>query len=258
MDIFFEIHSDIPREGPGLTEATKTAFDIVYLDMVGTSKPPDGELRVLDIGCGPGMQTLDLVSHISSKVPVRITAIDTHQPFLETLSEKAKALNLDNMIEPINMSMFEIDLDKKSFDIVWSEGAIYIMGFEKGLASWKEYLKSDGYMLVSELSWLVNDPSNRIKEFWDNEYPAMMTTEENLKIIRDSGLEVVGHFVLPKAGWWDNYYTPLQERLNMLKVKYNGNTQALNAIEGTQMEIDMHNEYCESYGYVFYIIKNRI
>lgn len=31
------------------------------------------------------------------------------------------------------MSMFEMDFEPESFDLIWSEGSIYIAGFQTGL-----------------------------------------------------------------------------------------------------------------------------
>ena len=58
-----------------------------------------------------------------------IHPIDTHQPFLEKLKQRAQAEGLSDKITAVNMSMFALDFEAKSFDAIWSEGAIYIMGF---------------------------------------------------------------------------------------------------------------------------------
>jgi tRNA G46 methylase TrmB len=50
--IFFEVHNDLPREGPGDNKSTRKA----YLTLPVILEKP----RVLDIGCGPGMQTVEL------------------------------------------------------------------------------------------------------------------------------------------------------------------------------------------------------
>ena len=70
---FWEVHSNLPREGPGDNESTKKA----YLMLKDLPENP----RILDIGCGPGMQTIELAKLSGGQ----IVAVDNHQPFLEQL-----------------------------------------------------------------------------------------------------------------------------------------------------------------------------
>ena len=52
MEYFFELFGDLPRQGPGCGEATLRALELLK------DLPP--QPKVLDIGCGSGMQTLIL------------------------------------------------------------------------------------------------------------------------------------------------------------------------------------------------------
>src|SRR5262249_11799155 len=54
-------------------------------------------------------------------------------------------------------SMSALDFPDASFDLIWSEGAIYVMGFAEGLRAWKRLLKPHGAIAVTELSWLGPD-----------------------------------------------------------------------------------------------------
>jgi len=92
-DIFFEIFDELPRQGPGTHKATQKAFRLTNL----WSKA----IQVLDIGCGTGAQTLTLAKLIKGK----IIATDTHQPYLDQLSQKAKQENLSDKIICKNMNM---------------------------------------------------------------------------------------------------------------------------------------------------------
>lgn len=131
MEVFFEIHSDNPREGPGDNESTRKAYSFL--------KDLPVEPRILDIGCGPGMQTVELAK-ISRG---HIVALDNHKPFLVQLKHLSQAEGVANQIEALNRSMFEMDFDEKSFDVIWSEGAIYFYGFEQGLIDWRPLLKKE-------------------------------------------------------------------------------------------------------------------
>lgn len=243
MSIFWEIHQDLPREGPGDNAFTRKAFEMI------TGLPP--QPRILDIGCGPGMQTIELAL-ISNG---RITAVDNHRPFLDVLSQRTQAAGLSGRIETLNQSMFSLDFPKNGFDLIWSEGAIYIMGFRKGLCEWREFLKPHGYIAVSECSWLKRNPPEDLKGFWDTAYPGMVSIEENSRIIQDCGYSEMGHFVLPESAWWQDYYDPLIQRVKMLREKYAGDPEAQGELDNELEEIEIYRKYHEYYGYVFYVMQ---
>jgi ubiquinone/menaquinone biosynthesis C-methylase UbiE len=243
MDIFFELHQDLPREGPGDNPSTRKALAL----LVGLPPRP----LILDIGCGPGMQTVELARCTNGK----IIAIDTHQPFLEKLKQRAQAEGLSDKITTINMSMFALDFEAKSFDAIWSEGAIYIMGFEQGLRACQSLLKPGGYVTVSEICWLRPQPPSEVQTFWAANYPGMRTVEENLEIVRAAGYREVGHFVLPPSAWWEGYYTPQEARIAMLRTKYRDDVEAIQLLDESQLEIDLYWKYSDWYGYVFYIMQ---
>ncbi len=244
MSVFFEIHQDNPREGPGDNISTCRAFEMIQ----GLLPQPH---IILDIGCGPGMQTLEL-ARISNG---RITAVDTHQPFLDQLKQRAVEAGVADRIEVLNQSMFALDLPANSFDLIWSEGAIYIIGFRQGLKEWREYLKPRGYLAVTEIVWLKPNPPDILRRFWETNYPSMTTIKGNLDIIRDSGYAEIGNFVLPESAWWEDYYLPVMKRISMLRAKYAGISEVLQELDAQQAEIAMYRKYHDYYGYVFYIMK---
>ncbi len=246
MNIFFEIHQNIPREGPGDAESTQKAYAMI------PDLPP--QPQILDIGCGPGMQTMDLLN-VTDGI---IVALDNHQPFLDTLQRNVEKAGLAHRIEEVHGDMFSLDetFKKYAFDLLWSEGAIYIIGFETGLKTWKPLLKRDGYMAVSEISWLEPYIPKDVKTFWDQEYPAMQDIESNLKTIEETGYTNIGHFTLPESAWWTHYYIPLGKRLSMLRQMYQNNAAALKILDMVQAEIEMYRRDSQYYGYVFYIMQN--
>jgi len=135
--LFWSVHRDLPREAPGDDAATQRAFS-----MLGDL--PDRP-EILDFGCGPGAQTLALAQASQA----HITAVDTHQPFLDDLTRRASLTGVADRIVPIKMTMFDLAFDQP-FDVLWSEGAIYIIGFEAGLKAWRPLLKPGGYVAVTE------------------------------------------------------------------------------------------------------------
>lgn len=241
MDIFWEIHSGLPREGPGDSASTARAF------AAASDLPP--QPKILDIGCGPGMQTLDLAKLSGGE----IIAIDFHQPFLDELIRRAKEAGVAAQIQARKLSMFEMDFEREQFDLVWSEGAIYIMGFEAGFKTCHPFLKPGGYMAVTEASWFQPNPPGEIADFWIKNYPGMGTIEENIQRLEGQGYRLVEHFHLPDSSWWDNYYNPLAKRVAMLKEKYADNDDALYVLDEELEEIELFRKYSNYYGYEFYI-----
>ena len=241
MDIFWEIHSGLPREGPGDSESTARAY--VAIPNL-PSKP-----KILDIGCGPGMQTLDLAKLSRGE----ITAIDFHQPFLDELVRRAKETGLEKHIQAHKLSMFEMDFAPEQFDLIWSEGAIYIMGFEQGFKTSHSFLKPGGYMAVTEASWFKPNPPREALDFWKTAYPEMGTIDENIQRLERQRYKLVDHFPLPDSSWWDNYYKPLADRIDMLRKKYSGNIEAQKLLDEENAEIDLFRKYSKYYGYEFYI-----
>lgn len=150
--VFWEVHSGLPREGPGDNESTRKA----YLMLKGLPENP----CILDIGCGPGMQTIELAKLSNG----RIDAFDNHQPFLEDLKRRAEKEGVSKKIRTVNGDMFALNYENSSFDLIWSEGAIYIIGFEKGLREWRNLLTNKRYLVVSEVSWLKPDPPEEVKK----------------------------------------------------------------------------------------------
>ena len=242
MNIFFEVHQDLPREGPG--DETSTLRALHYLKDL-----PDSP-SFLDIACGPGDQTMVLASHSNG----HFTAIDTHQPFLDNLARRANQAGLNERIKPLNISMFELQFTNQ-FDVIWSEGAIYIIGFAEGLKAWRRFVKPGGYVAVTELSWIRSDCPVEIADYWKTEYPGMSTVEQNLKNVQAARYQLLEYFTLPENAWWDKYYLPMEARINMLREKYRNNIDIQHELDTHAREIDMYKKYSAWYGYVFYVMK---
>jgi SAM-dependent methyltransferase len=242
LNIFFEIHDGLPRQGPGNAESTTRAFSML------AGGPAN---KILDVGCGPGEQTVELAGLSGGEV----TGLDLREAFLDELRTKASAAGLDERIKGVQGSMFEMPFEKESFDVIWSEGAIYIIGFERGLREWKRFLKPQGFMVASHLSWLRPNAPKRPRLYWERNFSAMASIDGNLGIAEAAGYESVGHFVLPESAWWDEYYGPEEEKLRRLREKYKEDGEALAVIENAQEEIDLYRDYPGYYGYVFYILK---
>jgi ubiquinone/menaquinone biosynthesis C-methylase UbiE len=215
--------------------------------------------EVLDIGCGPGAQTLVLADALSSggKPAPRITAVDLHAPYLQRLEAGARERGFENRIKTVACRMEELPFEHGSFDLIWSEGAVYIIGFEEGLTLWSRFLKPRGYLAVSEISWLrpVYDIPDAPRSFWSKAYPSMATVPENIRRAEKAGFSLIGAYTLPESDWLDSYYVPLEKRLGELQERHADDRDMREVIEGELEEIELYRHYGSYYGYVFYVFR---
>jgi len=246
LDIIYEVfNADLPRQGPGDNESTKNAFS--YL----TELP--SEPCILDVGCGNGMQTLELARLTNG----RIIALDNHQPYLDELDKRVKTMNFSHRIITTNQSMLDMKFDVNRFDIIWSEGAAYIYGFEKALEDWQVFLKEKGYLVISELCWFKENAPKEIYDYLMSEYPVMKSVKENKITINSKGLNLISQFNIPESSWWDNYYIPVGKNINKLHKKYQNDNETLELLELFSVEIEMFRNYSEYYGYTFFIMRKK-
>lgn len=242
-ELFFELFEGMPRLGPGTDRATLQA-----LSRIKTNKQ---EKKVLDIGCGTGAQTFVLAKKLKGKV----LALDTHQPFLDKIESQAKKEKLRARIKTVCMDMKNLICKQGSLDLVWAEGSIYIVGFEKGLKIILPMMKDGACAVFSDMNYLRNDPPAELNAFLQKECPDMISIEENIALIETSSFELIDHFKLGKDGHWLNYYKPLQQRVVEFTAKYNDLPQARKIADEMQHEIDLYRKYSDYYGYVFYIMR---
>jgi ubiquinone/menaquinone biosynthesis C-methylase UbiE len=237
-DVFLDLQRGLPRQGPGSEESTFKALSLC------TGLPE--RLAILDIGCGPGRQTVALAQTLADS---HITAVDLHPEYLDELKDHVQAARVADRIDRVAADMQALPFPSQRFDLIWAEGAAYIMGFEQALVAWRRWLKSGGCLAVSELVWLRSDPPAEVAEFFAREYPTMTDVETRVAALRTIGYEPLGHVTLPDSDWWADYYTPLEAKLPSLYDKYAGDEAALRLIETTRREIDLRRRFAEWYGY---------
>jgi SAM-dependent methyltransferase len=242
-EFFYRIFESLPRQGPGCREATREAFS--HLPLL-----PDNA-AILDIGCGTGAQTLDL-SRLTSGT---ITAVDNHQPFLDQLAAHTEKEGLSGRIQTVNASMEALPFEAGLFDLIWSEGAIFIIGFEQGLKAWKPLVKRGGHLVVSDAAWFEPDPPPELVQWWEKEGYVPLTEPEKAAQVRNAGLELLAMERLPESGWWEHYYVPMLEQVAGLRKVY-GNDPALNKVlDSFEKEAEMYHRYKRYYGYTFFVMQ---
>lgn len=238
-----EIFESLPRQGPGDRASTARALAMV----AGLPEHPE----ILDIGCGSGRQTLDLAGLTSG----RITAVDNHPPFLATLRQAAAARGVADRICTVAADMAALDFPPASFDLVWSEGAAYIMGLAPALRAWRPLLRPGGSLVVSEIAWLRPDPPAELREFFAAECPDMMHHEDLPPLIAAAGYELTGSFPLPDASWWTDYYEPLAGRIAAVRERGGYDGEAAGFLDALELEIDLHRRFAAHYGYRFLVMR---
>lgn len=241
FNLICEYFSSLERQGPGSPEVTIKALS--FIDNLDESS------QIADIGCGTGGQTMVL----AQSSPGHITGVDLFPKFIGLFNANARMLQLEDRVRGIVGSMENLPFRDEELDLVWSEGAIYNIGFERGLREWRKYLKKGGYIAVSEASWFTNDRPDEIDRFWQDAYPGIDSIPNKLAQLQNAGYVPVACFILPEYCWIENFYA-LQEtaREEFLK-KHTGNKTVEEFIANERHEADLYFRYKEYYGYVFYI-----
>ncbi len=130
-----------------------------------------------------------------------------------------------------------------SFDLIWSEGAIYNIGFKKGIELWKPFLKTGGVLAVSEITWLHPNPPEEIRSHWEAEYPEIATASEKIKVLEDAGYDLLGYSVLPPSSWLENYYIPTESRIPSFTARHEGVQEVEDLIAMERQEAKLYKQY---------------
>jgi ubiquinone/menaquinone biosynthesis C-methylase UbiE len=186
--------------------------------------------RILDIGCGSGVPTMELARISQGK----IMGIDIDQPALDKFTRRIKEAGLTGRIQAISCSMFDMDFPDASFDIIWSEGSIYAIGFKRGLREWNRLLKLGGYLVV-------HDEQGNV--------------EEKLEKISNCGYELLGYFILSVDTWWSEYFAPLEKWIAESGIKSTDDPKILEELHLAQVELDMFKEHPERNSSVYFVMK---
>ena len=241
--LFFELFTGLPRQGPGSTESTLRALKLV---------PPLGPAaRILDLGCGTGTPTLVL----ARSSPAHLVAIDNHAPFVEELRRRAAEAGLSDRVDARVGDMSHLEFPPASFEVIWAEGSIFVVGFERGLRAWRPLLTPGGHVAVTELTWLTDRAPEACRAFFAREYPAIRDVANNLKSIVQSGYRPVGHFTLPPSAWLDEYYASLERNLEDFRKRHLAEPDAMTLADHIAEEIAVFRAHHQHYGYVFYVMR---
>ena len=244
FELLIDLHKTAERQGPGGEAETNKAIKLAMLDK-------SRHLKIADIGCGTGASTLTLARELDA----HITAVDLFDEFLDILKSNARQKELTDKISPLACTMDSLPFTENEYDVIWSEGAIYNMGFENGVRYWKRFLKPGGMLVVSEITWLTSTRPPELQSHWESEYPEIDTASSKIKILERHGYSPMAYFSLPKHCWLENYYRPMENRFTDF-LQRNGNSEQAHAIVNAEKnEIALYEKYHTYYSYGFYIAK---
>lgn len=245
FQFFLQFHQGVPRKGPGTDAATTEAFR-----RVEPLLPPSPS--ILDVGCGGGAQTLVL----AAQTPGTVLAVDSYPPFVEELRARVAASGLSDRVTARVGDMKALGLPPASFDLVWCEGAIFVLGFEQGLRTLRPLLRGHGVVVLSEAAWLrpVDEVPADVRAFWVEAYPAITDVQGNLALARRAGFDPLAHFTLPAEGW-AAYVDPLERRVDEVLAAHPGDPDAEAAARRERREIAMFREHLRWFGYEFFLLQ---
>lgn len=218
-DIARELDHDGLRRN--FNKYTRQAFQIL---------PSLDRPRILDIGCGTGVPALQLARMSDGE----IFGIDIDVTALEKFSQKIAAASLQDRVKAVKCSLFDIEYPDEHFDVVWAEGAIAIIGFEKGLREWHRLIKPHGYMGIHDD---VDD------------------IQRKTEAIPAHGYTIIDTFAIPKSAWWDEYYSPLEGRIQKLRTAYSKNADVQALLDKEQRGVEMFKKEPKYHGSIFYVIQ---
>lgn len=241
LTLLADLHKAGLRQGPGSPDVTRRAMVLAGLD---GSRP----LEIADIGCGTGAASLELARILDA----RITAVDFLPSFLDVLRQRAQAQGLGRIIT-LEASMDALPFTDASFDVIWSEGAVYNMGFEAGIAAWKRFLKPGGKLVLSEITWTTAARPQTITDYWTAQYPEIDTASAKLAVLERHGYRPEGYFLLPPCCWQEHYYGPLRERFPAFLDRHGHSPQAAAIVAAEEKEMALYQKYGQFYSYGMYV-----
>ncbi len=230
-ETFWSLHTGLPRQAPG-SDATTRA-------MLAALGARPGQ-RAVDVGCGPGRASLVLAG-----AGLDVLAVDTHAPFLAELDAAARAAGFTDRIRTAVASMEDLPVTDGSVDLVWSEGAAYLMGLPAALTQWPRLLRPGGGLAITDCCWLTDERSPAAAQFWAAGYPSMRTVPQTLELIAGCGLHARAHWTLPDSDW-EEYYGPLRERVVA--------AEDGEAVRAVRRELDLRAAHGDEYGYVAFVL----
>ena len=229
-DLLIKTHIGLKRQGPGSPDMTVKALG--FVDNFNKNS------KVIDLACGTGGQTMILAQNIAGK----ITGLDFCPDFINIFNNNTEKLNLQKRVNGIVGSMENLPFKKEEFDLIWCEGAIDNIGFEKGIKYWHGFLKKNGYVAVTCPSWFTDKRPREIEKFWVSAVNGLETISHNISVMQKAGYYFIASFTLPEKCWTDNYFVPREKAEKALLKKYAGDKTVEAYIKESKYEVELFSK----------------
>lgn len=244
LKLLIDLHKANLRQGPGSDTQTLRALELSGL--AGRQN-----LQIADLGCGCGASALLLAEQLDAQ----IQAVDFIPEFLAELNRRAKRRRVAERISTLELSFRDLSFEPESLDAIWSEGAIYNLGFEAGIEAWKGFLKPGGVLALSEITWLTKDRPAALQHYWDENYSQIDLASTKLAQLEEHGFKTIAYFALPESCWIDCYYRPLQAAFPVFLETHQHSEQARALVAAEQQEIALYEKYKHYFSYGFYLAR---
>jgi SAM-dependent methyltransferase len=244
LNLICEYYLSLDRQGPGSPAITLKALSFI--------EGLTADSRIADLGCGTGGQTMTLAKATAG----HITGIDIFPKFIDRFNEQAREMGVSDRTQGIVGSMDALPFAPQSLDLIWCEGAIYNLGFERGLSCFRDFLKPGGYVALTENTWFTDEHPAEVEEFWNAAYPEIDTIPAKIAAMQRAGYEFVAAFKVPEQCWHD-FYASQDVANRIFREKHAGNPAAEALLAGEAFERALYEKYPEPWGYVFYICRKK-
>lgn len=241
LELLCEYYAGLERQGPGSPETTAKALGFI--------DPLPADAKIADIGCGTGGQTMSLAKHLDG----HITGIDLFPEFIEIFNQSFQDAGLQDRVTGAVASMEQLPFQPQELDLIWAEGAIYNMGFQRGLEEWRRFLKPGGWLAVTEISWLTSERPAELHDFWTAEYPEIDSVPAKLAQLQAAGFVPRAAFVIPPECWTDHFFAPQVAVQDAFLERHPDDPVAAGLVAAQQREADLYARFGEFFGYAFYV-----
>jgi ubiquinone/menaquinone biosynthesis C-methylase UbiE len=186
--------------------------------------------RILDIGCGSGVPTMELARLGQGEV----IGVDTDQSALDKLTRKIREAGFSDRVEAVNCSILDMAFPDESFDIIWCEGSIFVIGFKRGMQEWKRFLKPRGFMVI-------HDEKGDVRR--------------KLEQISKCGYRLLGYFILSQDTWWTEYFAPLEKLIAESQTSSADAPHTLEELGQARRELEMFRRNPERNNSVYFVMQ---
>ena len=183
--------------------------------------------KILDIGCGTGVPTLWIAENYGGI----ITAIDTDEHALEWLQMKLADKKLENHVNALNISFFNLNTEPDYFDIILAEGFLNIIGFKQGFAKVIRMIKKGGYFLIHD------------------EYK---NHEMKCDFMREKHCDIVGTVFLDESVWRNDYCRQLEAKIASLDTE-----QITDLFKAEMKEIELYHKDPSPFRSIYYVLRRQ-